>query len=302
MNAAGIARWIEPSGPRTLAGVRIVIALQALWIVLSRDPVGAAALPHEVWDLVGAQARVRYFLVPGFPGIELALWCAAAGSLACVLVGFRTRVFGFVAALLLYHLAPLQILVSAAPPWGKGLTIAILALPILACSPCDDHWSLARPPAPARDPAAYGWAVMLVRLLFAQIYLSTALGRLLAGGLDWVSVDAVRTHVLLFRVIYPQLDTPINAWLVDHPAACAAIAGGTLLFEIVFIAAVFFRRVRLPLALAGVAFHVSLWLTLGFKYPNLPHFMLFLDLDGRPAPRPDDARDGAVRQAQGRGP
>jgi vitamin K-dependent gamma-carboxylase-like protein len=255
-------------------------------MLLSRDPAGVSAMPPVIWQGVGPVAQWRFLLVPGVPEIETVVWACAVASVACVLVGFRTRIFGMVAALLLYHLAPLQALLSVAGPWGKGLTIATLSLPILACAPCEDRWSVAhfRRRASIRDPQAYGWAVMLVRLLFAQIYLFTAVARLGSVGLEWVSVESVRNHLLVFALAQPSLNTPLNAWLVAHPALCAVLAAGTLLFELLIVTAVFVPIARLPLALAGTMFHASLWVTLGFRFPNLAHFLLFIDLNGEAKP------------------
>jgi hypothetical protein len=120
--------WIPRSGPFTLAWIRIVVATQALWILLSRDPAGLSAMPDVIWREVLPEWKTRFFLVQGMPLLEFVLWCGAIFSLFCVLVGYRTRVFGIVGALLLYHIAPLLVLLDRTPPWGKGLTIATLAL------------------------------------------------------------------------------------------------------------------------------------------------------------------------------
>jgi len=270
----------------TLAAARIVVAVQALWILLSRDPAGVSAMPPVIWQAVTPEWQLRYLLVPGIPGVEFALWCLAVASVVCVLVGYRTRLFGVVAGILLYHLAPLQALLNMTAPWGRGLTIATLALPILACAPCEDRWSVAgllRKP-PVRDRQAYGWAVMLVRLLFAQIYLFSAAARLQAVGWEWARLETVRNHLLVFGLAEPSLNTSLDTWLVAHPALCAAIAGGTLIFELIFIIAVFVPVTRPPLVIAGVLFHTSLWLTLGFRYLNMPHFLLFIDFGGEARP------------------
>jgi hypothetical protein len=287
--------WIPRSGPVTLAAVRIVVAVQALWILLSRDPAGSSAMPPVIWQGVTPVWRLRYLLVPRIPEIEFDLWVLAVASLVCVLVGFKTRLFGIVAGLLLYHLAPLQALLNLTAPWGRGLTIATLALPILACSPCEDRWSVARllRRSPVREPQAYGWAVMLVRLLFAQIYLFSAVARLLRGGLEWASIETVRNHLLVFGLAEPSLDTPLDAWLIAHPAVCGVLAAGTLMFELFFVVAVFVRVTRLPFALAGILFHASLWLTMGFRFPNLPHLLLFIDFAGEAKAAPKAKEEAA---------
>ena len=46
------------------------------------------------------------------------------------------------------------------------------------------------------------------------------------------------------------------------------------------IIAVFVGAARRPLALGGMLFHMGLWATLGFRFLNLPHFLLFIDYDG----------------------
>ena len=286
-----LERWIPRSGPYTLAWIRIVVALQALWILLSRDPAGVSAMPNVIWQDVPLEWKIRFFLVQGLPQLELALWCLAIISVVCVLVGFQTRIFGIVGALLLYHLAPLEALLSVTMPWGKGLTIATLALVVLSCAPCEDRWSIASPRTD-RPTQSYGWAVMLIRLFFAQIYLFSVAARLQYVGWDWAKLETVRNHILVFRLAEPILDTPFNAFLIAHPLLCAILAMGTFLFEMFFLLAVFVPVLRIPLALAGVLFHSSLWITLGFNFPNLPHFAMFLDLHGE-ARSPEKAAEPA---------
>jgi len=257
----------------------MIVAAQALWILLSRDPAGISAMGSVIWDDVSPDYRLRFLLVPGIPGIEFALWSLAIISCLCVLAGYRTRIFGLVAALLLYHIAPLQALLNVTTPWGRGLTIATLAMVILSCSPCEDRWAIASR-GEDRPHQAYGWAVMLIRLLFAQIYLFTVIARLDNVGWSWAKLETVRGHILVFRLAEPSLDTAFNAFLVSHPLLCAALAFGTLFFELLFVVAVFVRLARLPLAFGGVLLHTGLWFTLGFSFPNLPHLALFLDFKG----------------------
>lgn len=284
MNTSWRQHLCPRASPETLALMRIVIAAQALWILLSRDPAGVSALPPIIWQGVDPSYRLRFLLLPGIPGIETALWTAAIASISCVLAGYRTRAFGVIGALLLYHLAPLQALLAVAGPWGKGLTIATLALPILACAPCEDRWSVAslRTRPRDRDPQAYGWAVMLIRLLFAEIYFFSGLAKLRAAGLGWLSARTIGNHLLLFGLVDPALNTPVSAWLAAHPGLCLLIAIATLVFELTFIVAVFVRWARMPLAVAALLFHIGLRVTLGFRFLNLPHLLLFVDADGRP--------------------
>lgn len=270
------------SGPTTLAAMRIVVAAQALWMLLSRDPVGIAGLPPIVWDAVDETFRQRFLLAPR-PSLEAVVWTIALVSLVAVLLGIGTRVFGVLAAVLLYHIAPLQSLVIATGPWSKGLTIATITLPILACAPCADRLSIAarwrRGPAPTREPEAYGWAVMLVRLLFAQLYLFSGLAKITDVGLHWISAKTMQHHMLLFALVVPGINQGLNHWIAEHAVVCWLMAAGAIAFELGFVLAVFVRPLRNAFTIGAAAFHAGLWMTLGFRFLNWPHLLLFLDFD-----------------------
>jgi hypothetical protein len=272
-------------GPKTLALVRMIVAGQALWILLSRDPAGISALPPAVWDGVDRRLALRFLLEPGRSGLEWTLWIAAVACVSLVLAGYRTRVFGVFGGVLLYHLAPLDALLAAVGAWGKGLTIATLALPILSASACEDRWSLqaVRHAPPARDPGVFAWPVTLIRFLFAGIYLYSGVAKLATAGIGWASAATVRNHILVAG-LDPALRSGASDWLVAHPGLCAALAAGILIFEVGFVLVVFVPGLRRPAVAAGLALHAGLRYTLGITFLNLPHLFLFVDLDRAPAP------------------
>src|SRR5687767_8036585 len=272
------------SGPRTLGFIRIVIATQALWILLSRDPAGIAALPDILSERVSQASRYR-FLLTQTPALEAVLWACAVISLTCVLFGWRTRVFGLISSLLLYHLAPLQSFAPEGGAWGKGLTIATLALPILACAPCEDRYSVQalRGHVMERSSISYGWAVVLIRFLFAQLYFFSGLAKLVRYGVGWMSAETIQIQLLLSSVVAPIPSPALNEWVAARPVLCFLLAVGTVALELLFVLAVFSRTVRLPLAAAAFSFHLGLWLTMGLRFLNLPHLLMFLDLDQRRA-------------------
>ena len=64
--------WLEPGSPAALGAARIVIALHALWLLLSRPLYALSAMPAELWATVPASSRWRYLLFPDHAGLEAA--------------------------------------------------------------------------------------------------------------------------------------------------------------------------------------------------------------------------------------
>ena len=54
--------WFAPEPALNLAAARIVLAAQALWILLSRDIPALSALPPAFWAEVPASARWRFLV------------------------------------------------------------------------------------------------------------------------------------------------------------------------------------------------------------------------------------------------
>ena len=69
--------WFGPGTARNLAAARIVLAAQALWILLSRDIPALSALPAAFWAEVPGSARWRFLVFEGRPGLEAALQAIA---------------------------------------------------------------------------------------------------------------------------------------------------------------------------------------------------------------------------------
>src|SRR5262245_33880653 len=101
MKARWDALWFVPEPPSALAAARIVFALQALWILLSRDIPALSALPQAFWADVGASARWRYLIFEGHPGLERALQALAMAALVGALLGVHARACCALAGLLL---------------------------------------------------------------------------------------------------------------------------------------------------------------------------------------------------------
>jgi vitamin K-dependent gamma-carboxylase-like protein len=289
--------WFAPGSARNLAAARIVIAVHALWIVLSRDYAGISRLPADFWSGVTTLDRVRYAIVPGHPMVERALTVIAVVALLAVALGLATRVSCIVAALLLYHLAPFETILWTTSPYERGLEISTLSLVVLAIAPCPDVWSVTARRRAAQEAAwEYHWPLVLLQLFVAQAYLFSGWSKLFRVGWSWVSAENLRHWLLLFTqedqiAVFRGLGT----WFAGHPALCLLIAIGSLTLDLTFIVVLVWKQARKVYVPLAAAFHVGIFFTMNIAFLNLPQLLVFLDWDwltnrvhgNRAAPRPE---------------
>jgi hypothetical protein len=260
-----------------LAAARIVLGLQSLWILLSRDIPALSGLPAGFWSEVAPSARWRYLLFEGHPRLELLLQSMALLALAGVVLGIRPRLCCALSGLLLYHLAPLETLFFTASPWSKGLTIPVPALLLLSLSPCGDALApgRARPAAPSADHA---WPLRVAQVLVCQSYFFSGWAKLQAAGFAWASSANMRAWLLLSNQD-DQLAvfTAPGLWIADRPALCLLMGILALLFDLGFPLALFWRRARPLLVAAAALFHLAILFALNYAFLSAPLLLLFVE-------------------------
>jgi hypothetical protein len=200
-------------------------------------------------------------------------------ALVAVLLGVAARASCLVAALLLYHLAPLETLFFTPSPWAKGLTLPVLGLLTLSLSPCADVLRVGgRRTTAASGGPEHGWPLRLTQLFACQPYLFSGIAKLESAGLGWASAENMRAWLLLanqddqlavFRA--PGL------WLADRPALCAAMGALGLAVDLGFILVLFSRRSRWVLLPAAVLFHAAILVTQNYAFLSAPLLLLFVD-------------------------
>lgn len=275
------AIWAAES-PYNLAGARVVVAAQALWVLLSRDLAAASGLPEPFWRGVSEITRWRYLLFPANAELEHVIQWIAAGALCALLVGWEARVSALVAALTLYHLAPLETIYWTASAYERGFEVAILALVVLSASPCGAVWSVdalrgSGPPSPSPD---FGWPLVLVRIFVAQIYFFSGYSKLYHVGPEWITADNMSRWLLLFH----QQDqvrafTEWGVWIADHPWIAFCVAASTVALDLAFILTPFFAAARRVLVPAAATFHVGILLVMGIAFLNAPQLLVFVNWD-----------------------
>jgi hypothetical protein len=272
--------WFAGGSPSNLAAARIVVAVHALWLLLSRDLAGISGLPAAFFSAVPGSTRWRYLVWEGHPGLESVLVWTAAAALLTAALGVWPRTSCLVAGLLLYHLAPLETLIVPSSPWLKGLTLSVPALVILSLAPCGAALRLGRHPTPDLDPAEYAWPLRLIQGLICLVYLWGGVAKLVHAGVGWASGDNMRAWLLLANLDEEQaLLTAPGLWIADRPALCQLMGIAALALDFGFVLAFFSRRARAWLVPAAALFHLAILVTLNYLFLNLPQLLLFVDWD-----------------------
>ena len=263
------AAWFAPGSPADLRACRVVLAAQALWILLSRPDIPRlASWPEAFFPAPQRLEFLRYGITRGHEQFEWILYGLAHFALVLVISGAAPRVSCAAAGLFLYHFAPFEEIIVGMPHTHfGGLTISTVGLLILAFA----AQPLARDGAPSPE---YRWPVTLIRLLFSFTYLFALFGKLRYSGIRWFTGETLRGYLLGAQAItQPVLALPLagRMWL------CWAMAVGTLLLEALFPLAAFSagaRRVLVPIA---AVFHVGNVFALGINFSSAPLLLLFVN-------------------------
>lgn len=205
----------------------------------------------------------------------LSLLCSTAGLLT--VVSTKTSLL-----LVLFY----QGLLRSFGHFNHDEMLAVYCLAVLAFTPCGDAFSLdsrMRKPSKDRPAFAYAYPILLMQLLMAWSYFSSALIKLRVAGLKYLSPDNLpalaifhsldNLHDTHFRLAFwlPQVKT----WL---PFAVALV----LIWELAFPLAVFWRRVRWWILGFGIGFHLSTLFLMNIFFPHhLAMYLIFVDWDHR---------------------
>ena len=272
--------FFSPGSAFNLAITRIVVCLTSLWIILSRDLPATSGFPSVFWTHVSRPSQWRYLLFPGHESLERGLQALAIIALLLLSVGLWTRLNAVVAAVLLYHLAPLETIYWNPNPYLRGFTIPVLSLVVLSVSPCGDAFSLASSSRKTSKAEAweYSWAVRLVQIEICFIYFFSGYSKLLDVGLAWLHPATLRAWLLaLNQVQETRVFHTLGPWLAEHPWLCFLMAAGSLLLELSFPLALFNRTIRRILLTSAFAMHIGIMLAFNITILFLPFFAAFID-------------------------
>lgn len=268
--------WVEGAPRERLATLRILTGLFALVYVAVRLAHFAdySMLSAAEFQPVGVVSMLDA------PLPRVVTWALAFATCASGLpfvLGWRFRVTGPLFAALFWWIT------SYRCSWGMIFhndNLLALHLVVLALAPAADAYGLGAPPgsrsrtdAPALS-TLYGWPIRLMCMLTALTYLVSAVAKLRASGLEWVTTDVLRDYVAydaIRKIELGSVHSPLTAWMVTHPLAFRVLAGVTLCVELSGAVAVAWRRAAPYWVGAMIMFHLGITAIMAilFPYPTL---------------------------------
>ena len=165
--------------------------------------------------------------------------------------------------------------------------LPVFCMLVLAFTPCGDAFSLDSRFAKTnkeRPLFAYAYPILLMQLLMAWTYFSSALIKLRVAGLTYLSQDNLPT-LAIFHSLDNLHDTPFRFafWLPHVKAYLPFAVGFVLIWELLFPLAVFWRRLRWWILGFGIVFHLSTLFLMNIFFPHhLAMYLLFVDWDRVP--------------------
>jgi len=283
--AQGIVNRVVPSSALALGVVRSIVHGTFLISVVFTSFSALGALPATILRPTGPMQFLPWSFYEQLqtPSAMVLLQTVMVLSLLCSTAGLLTVVSTKTSLLLVLFY---QGLLRSFGHFNHDEMLAVYCLAVLAFTPCGEAFSLdrrLRKTSKERPAFAYAYPILLMQLLMAWSYFSSAIIKLRIAGLKYLSPDNLPTlaifhsldnlHDTHFRLAFwlPQVKT----WL---PFAVALV----LIWELAFPLAVFWRRVRWWILGFGILFHFSTLVLMNIFFPHhLAMYLIFVDWDHR---------------------
>ena len=281
--AQGIVNRVVPSSDFALGVVRCIVHGTFLVSVLFTSFSALGSLPVTILRPTGAMKFLPWSFYDQLqtPSSMVILKSVMVLSLLLSTAGLLTGVSTKTSLLLVLFY---QGFLRSFGHFNHDEMLAVYCLAVLAFTPCGDAFSLDSYMSKAkkkRRAFAYAYPILLMQLLMAWSYFSSALIKLRVAGVKYFSPDNLpalaifhsldNLHDTHFRLAFwlPQ----IKAWL---PFAVAFI----LMWELSFPLAVFWRRLRWWILGIGIFFHLSTLFLMNIFFPHqLAMYLIFVDWD-----------------------
>jgi Vitamin K-dependent gamma-carboxylase len=159
---------------------------------------------------------------------------------------------------------------------------AVYILIVLAFTPCADAFSLdaRNQRRSAKQPGVlYGYPILLMQVLLSWSYFSSALLKLRVGGLSYFSTDNLPSLAILHSLDNLH-DTHFRFafWLPQLSKYTPLLLALAIAWELSFPLAIFFKRLRAPILLGGVVFHLGTLFFMNIFFPyHLAMYLVFVD-------------------------
>ena len=276
--------WFRPAPLINLAITRIVVVLFQLVYLLvigfRMNVLAHARLPDTLFAPLPILRALTFPFGGGFrPGaalLDTIFWITLAAGVLAV-IGLKTRPSLFVFA---FGNAFLQAFLFSFGDFHHPQALMILALFILALGPSGEVLSLddffrrqsvesleGGPGLPAweRFGIFASWPLLLVQWLYALIYMSAAINKLVKGGPGWLNGYTLQYYLLQDGL---RWGSSLGVAMSQIHLLALGMSLVTVLFEGTFFLVLFFPRLWLIYIPLGFLLHTGIYLTMRAPFPQ----------------------------------
>jgi hypothetical protein len=274
---------VVPKSAFALGVVRSIVHGTFLISVLATSFSALGALPVTILRPTGAMKFLPWgfydqLLTPaGMAVLKIAMVVSLVLSTAGVFTSISTKT-SFL--LVLFY----QGLVRSFGHFNHDEMLGVYCLVVLAFTPCADDFSLdhwLRRNEKKRPLWAYAYPILLMQLLMAWAYFSSALIKLRVAGMKYLSVDNLPA-LAIFHSLDNLHDTHFKLafWLPQVRSYLPYAVAVVLIWELFFPLAVLWRRARWWILGMGLVFHLSTLFVMNIFFPHqLALYLIFIDWD-----------------------
>jgi len=281
--AQGIVNRVVPRSAFALGVVRCIVHGAFLISILFTSFSALGSLPVTILRPTGVMKLLPWSFYDALqtPAAMVIFKCVLVLSLLLSTTGFLTVVSTKTSLLLVVFY---QGLLRSFGHFNHDEMLAVYYLAVLAFTPCGDEFSIdswlkkTRAVLPA---FAYAYPILLMQLLMAWTYFSSALIKLRVAGLKYLSTDNLPA-LAIFHSLDNLHDTHFKLafWLPQVKAYLPFAVGFVLIWELLFPLIIFWRRLRWWMLGFGVVFHLATLFFMNIFFPHqLAMYLIFVDWD-----------------------
>ena len=281
--AQGIVNRVVPQSAFALGVVRCIVHGTFLVSILFTSFAALGSLPVTILRPTGAMKLVPWSVYDQLqtPAAMVIFKCVLVLSLLLSTVGLFTKISTKTSFLLVLFY---QGLLRSFGHFNHDEMIAVYYLAVLAFTPCGDDFSLdsrLKQTKVQRPTFAYAYPILLMQLLMAWTYFSSALIKLRVAGMKYFSSDNLPA-LAIFHSLDNLHDTHFKLafWLPQVKAYLPFAVALVLVWELLFPLAIFWRRVRWWVLGFGVIFHLATLFFMNIFFPHqLAMYLIFVNWD-----------------------
>ena len=281
--AQGIVNRVVPSSAFSLGVVRLIVNGTFLISILFTSFSALGSLPTTVLRPTGVMKFVPWNFYDQLLTPSSMVWLKTVMILSLLFstAGLLTAISTKTSVLLVLFY---QGLLRSFGHFNHDEMLPVYCLVVLAFTPCGDAFSIdswLKRMRKERPQFAYAYPILLMQLLVAWTYFSSALIKLRVAGLKYLSSDNLPA-LAIFHSLDNLHDTSFRLAfrLPELKGYLPFAVGFILIWELIFPLAIFWRCLRWWILGIGTIFHLSTLFVMNIFFPHhLAMYLIFVNWD-----------------------